>query len=38
VIAGLRSDGFDTRVERVDYEFQRGGNEMLRVIRRGQRT
>jgi hypothetical protein len=35
VIDGLRSDGLDARVERVDYEFQRGGTEMLRVVRRG---
>jgi hypothetical protein len=33
IINGLRDDGFDARVERVDYEFQRGGNEMLRVSR-----
>ena len=31
----LASAGFEARVERVDYEFQRGGNEMLRVTRRG---
>jgi hypothetical protein len=34
LIDGLRADGFGPCVERVDYEFQRGGNEMLRVSRR----
>jgi hypothetical protein len=34
LIGGLRDDGFDASVERVDYEFQRGGNEILRVSRR----
>ena len=27
----LASDGFESEVVRVDYEFQKGGNEMLRV-------
>jgi len=27
----LRSAGFDVAIERVPYEFRRGGNEMLRV-------
>jgi hypothetical protein len=31
VTAALEGDGFAVRVERVPYEFQRGGNEMLRV-------
>ena len=31
LIERLRSDGFGVTTERVDYEFQRGGNEMLRV-------
>jgi len=30
-VAALVSDGFDARVEPVPYEFQRGGNQMLRV-------
>jgi hypothetical protein len=34
LIDDLRSCGLDAAVERVDYEFQRGGNEMLRVRRR----
>jgi len=34
VTAALEADGFDVRVERVPYEFQRGGNEMLRVTAR----
>ena len=29
----LRRRGYDARVERVPYEFQKGGNEMLRVRR-----
>jgi hypothetical protein len=33
VIQSLRARGLDARRERVDYEFQRGGNEMLRVTR-----
>jgi hypothetical protein len=31
VTEGLERDGFSVRVERVAYEFQRGGNQMLRV-------
>jgi hypothetical protein len=31
VIDGLIESGFEATVERVDYEFQRGGNQMLRV-------
>jgi len=30
-IDALAEAGFDATIERVDYEFQRGGNEMLRV-------
>jgi hypothetical protein len=33
IMAGLRQQGFHPTVQRVDYELQRGGNEML-VIRR----
>src|SRR5688572_17887037 len=33
LIDELRSSGLCTTVERVNYEFQRGGNEMLRVTR-----
>ena len=33
VTAALASAGFDARVEGVPYEFQRGGNQMLRVAR-----
>ena len=35
LIDHLRSRGLAANVERVDYEFQRGGNEMLRVTRHG---
>jgi hypothetical protein len=34
VIGRLRDAGFTADLVRVPYEFQRGGNEMLRVIRR----
>jgi len=34
LIETLAAQGLDANVERVDYEFQRGGNEMLRVTRR----
>jgi hypothetical protein len=34
VIGRLRVAGFTAEVVRVPYEFQRGGNEMLRVLRR----
>ena len=33
VTEALEADGFAVAVERVPYEFQRGGNEMLRVTR-----
>ena len=33
VAAALEADGFEVTVERVPYEFQRGGNQMLRVTR-----
>jgi hypothetical protein len=33
VTAALEADGVTVRVERVPYEFQRGGNQMLRVTR-----
>jgi hypothetical protein len=35
LIRRLNAHGLAAKVERVDYEFQRGGNEMLRVVRRG---
>jgi len=31
VMAELEDEGFTVKIERVPYEFQRGGNEMLRV-------
>jgi hypothetical protein len=34
-VRALRAAGFDVAVERVPYEFQRGGNEMLRILRAG---
>jgi hypothetical protein len=34
LIEVLDAHGLEAKVERVDYEFQRGGNEMLRVTRR----
>jgi len=27
----LREMGYDVSIQRVDYEFQRGGNQMMRV-------
>jgi hypothetical protein len=33
VCAAVRGYGFQTTVETVDYEFQRGGDRMLRVWR-----
>lgn len=33
VLAGLSQDGFVVRVEDVPYEFQKGGNQMLRVTK-----
>ncbi len=33
VVQTLRSSGFEVRIEKVDYEFQRGGNQMLRAMR-----
>ena len=32
VMDGLRKRGYEARVERVPYEFQKGGDEMLRVV------
>ena len=29
----LKDDGFDVSIESVDYRFQRGGNQMMRVLR-----
>jgi hypothetical protein len=37
VLAGLREAGFEAGIETVPYEFQRGGNEMLRVVSASQR-
>ena len=34
VVVELRRRGYGARVERVPYEFQKGGNEMLRVGRK----
>jgi hypothetical protein len=34
LIEALAGHGLEAKAERVDYEFQRGGNEMLRVTRR----
>ncbi len=34
VCARLRAEGYACEVREVPYEFQRGGNEMLRVVRR----
>jgi hypothetical protein len=31
VMARIRTAGFDVSIERVPYEFQRGGNEMMRI-------
>lgn len=31
VVDTLRTDGFDVAIEKVGYEFQRGGNEMLKI-------
>ncbi|QIN80871.1 SAM-dependent methyltransferase [Rubrobacter marinus] len=35
VVDGLEERGYEARVERVPYEFQKGGDEMLRVRKRG---
>jgi hypothetical protein len=35
VVTDARSAGYHAEVLRVDYEFQRGGNEMLRLSRHG---
>jgi hypothetical protein len=32
IVSHLEEDGFTVSIERVPYEFQRGGNEMLRII------
>jgi hypothetical protein len=36
LIASLKMDGFVADIEKVDYELQRGGNEMLRIHRGAQ--
>ncbi len=33
VTAALRDDGCQVVIETMDYEFQRGGNQMLRIVR-----
>jgi hypothetical protein len=33
IASGLEKDGFMVSIERVNYEFQRGGNKMLRIIK-----
>ncbi len=33
IVSCLKEDGFTVSIERVPYEFQRGGNEMLRIIK-----
>jgi hypothetical protein len=33
LIESLKMDGFVADIEKVDYELQRGGNEMLRIHR-----
>ena len=33
LVAELRSEGFAVSVDMVDYELQKGGNEMLRIRR-----
>jgi hypothetical protein len=35
LVSRLRTEGFEVEVVGVEYEFQRGGNEMLRVRRGG---
>lgn len=37
VVETLRHDGFQADIDRVNYEFARGGNEMLRITRPGSR-
>jgi hypothetical protein len=32
-VDGLRVDGYDVSIEKVSYEFQRGGNQMMRIRR-----
>jgi hypothetical protein len=34
ILARLASEGFAARIEAVPYEFQRGGDRMLRVSRK----
>lgn len=38
VIARLNEEGYEAALQAVQYEFQRGGNEMLRVARRDEIT
>jgi hypothetical protein len=38
IASGLEKDGFAVSIERVNYEFQRGGNEMLRIIKDKNKT
>jgi len=34
IVRSLEKDGFTASIERVPYEFQRGGNEMLRITQK----
>ena len=34
VLEALRGGGLEARLERVPYEFQKGGNEMMRITTR----
>ncbi|MGB2864792.1 MAG: hypothetical protein WBC05_15810 [Sedimentisphaerales bacterium] len=34
IVSCLEEDGFTVSIERVNYEFQRGGNKMFRIIRK----
>jgi hypothetical protein len=38
IASGLEKNGFTVSIERVNYEFQRGGNKMLRIIKDKNRT
>ena len=31
VVRVLKEDGYECEIKKVDYEFQKGGNQMLRV-------
>jgi hypothetical protein len=38
IVRCLEEEGFSVSIERVAYEFQRGGNEMLRIFRNSNRS